>query len=170
MAQRTADAVVVGGGISGACTAYYLTQLGVDVLLIERNGLASQASGFAYGGLSPLSGVGIPGAMFPLAEYSFRLHQELMGIVSDDSTDDPGYRHVDSLDLALSQAESEHHDTKVNWINQQDGFEAESLSLAQILALDSRINPEIVGGVYSQGSLHLDSESLTRFVAKLSKV
>ena len=56
MSTDTADVVVVGGGIFGAATAYYLSKHVEQVTLVERTGIASQASGFSYGGLSPLSG------------------------------------------------------------------------------------------------------------------
>ena len=39
------DAVVVGGGITGTATAAFLAQAGARVLLVERDGLASGASG-----------------------------------------------------------------------------------------------------------------------------
>ncbi len=42
----TADVVVIGGGIAGASIAYYLTEMGMkDVLVLEREGLASGATG-----------------------------------------------------------------------------------------------------------------------------
>ncbi|HEV8585281.1 MAG TPA: FAD-binding oxidoreductase [Methylomirabilota bacterium] len=44
--MRTADVVVIGGGVNGASTAFWLTQLGVrDVLLLERRHLAAGATG-----------------------------------------------------------------------------------------------------------------------------
>lgn len=39
-----ADVVVVGAGIAGATTAYFLAKSGVDVLLIDRTGPAAEAS------------------------------------------------------------------------------------------------------------------------------
>jgi sarcosine oxidase subunit beta len=43
---KTADAVVIGGGIMGASTAYYLTKLGFGkVVLLEKRLLASGSTG-----------------------------------------------------------------------------------------------------------------------------
>ena len=43
--QKTADAVVIGGGMMGMATAYYLAKLGMkDVVLLEKNTVASGAT------------------------------------------------------------------------------------------------------------------------------
>jgi len=46
MSNNTAEVVIIGGGISGCATAYYLAKLGVtDVVVIERDFLASGSTG-----------------------------------------------------------------------------------------------------------------------------
>jgi sarcosine oxidase, subunit beta len=49
-ATRRCDALVVGGGLTGCAAAYELARAGVDVLLIERGSLNSEASGRNAGG------------------------------------------------------------------------------------------------------------------------
>lgn len=49
--KRTADVVVVGAGIAGAATAYYLTRLGQKVILIEREFPCSGSTGRCIGGI-----------------------------------------------------------------------------------------------------------------------
>lgn len=51
MINHGADVVVIGGGIVGCATAYYLSQRGADVLLLERRGIGSGASGRSGGGV-----------------------------------------------------------------------------------------------------------------------
>ncbi|WP_336921076.1 NAD(P)/FAD-dependent oxidoreductase [Aquipuribacter sp. SD81] len=46
-----ADVVVVGGGVMGTSVAFHLAEAGVDVLLLERDGLASGSSGKPVGGV-----------------------------------------------------------------------------------------------------------------------
>lgn len=48
---RTCDAVVVGGGILGAATAYYLARSGRRVVLLERNAPNREGSGTTAGNL-----------------------------------------------------------------------------------------------------------------------
>src|ERR671937_1103847 len=55
MQQERSDAVVVGGGIVGAATLYYLAERGCEQpLLLERNTLASGSTGFSAGGVRTL--------------------------------------------------------------------------------------------------------------------
>lgn len=49
--RQRADVVVVGGGVMGACLAYYLAQEGQDVLVLERDDTNLQASGANAGSL-----------------------------------------------------------------------------------------------------------------------
>lgn len=48
---RTADVVVVGGGVMGASVAFHLAEAGVGVLLLERDGLGQGSSGKPLGGV-----------------------------------------------------------------------------------------------------------------------
>ena len=45
------DVLIVGGGLAGAATAYYLAREGVEVTLVERFDLNTQASGSNAGSL-----------------------------------------------------------------------------------------------------------------------
>jgi sarcosine oxidase subunit beta len=46
-----ADVIVIGGGLAGCATAYYLAKDGVDVMVLERSELNTQASGSNAGSL-----------------------------------------------------------------------------------------------------------------------
>src|SRR5690606_28262118 len=52
------DVVIVGGGVIGCSTAWFLARSGVDVTLIERGELGSEASGASAGMLAALSDEG----------------------------------------------------------------------------------------------------------------
>ena len=46
---ETADVVIIGGGIMGLASAYYLSQRGLDVVVTEKDKIASQQSGRNWG-------------------------------------------------------------------------------------------------------------------------
>lgn len=169
MSTDTADVVVVGGGIFGAATAYYLSKHVEHITLVEKTGIASQASGFSYGGLSPLSGIGIPGPQAPLAQFAFDLHKKLSHVMEAERQSNVHYRVVDSVDVAFTSKETVESLKKREWINQQDGFSAESLDETDIQKLDARLNIEALGGLLIRGPMQVDSAQLTATLIELSK-
>jgi glycine/D-amino acid oxidase-like deaminating enzyme len=51
--ERTADVVVIGGGLTGATAAYVLAAGGLDVVLLEADRLASGATALGLGAILP---------------------------------------------------------------------------------------------------------------------
>src|SRR5207248_6098194 len=49
--NATTEILIIGGGITGTSTAYFLAQTGHEVTLLERSELASEASGLNAGTL-----------------------------------------------------------------------------------------------------------------------
>ena len=74
---ETSEVVIVGGGAAGCAVAYYLVRSGVKATVVEGQGVASQGSGYAAGGLNPLQGAGIPGPLGPFVWESFQMHFNL---------------------------------------------------------------------------------------------
>src|SRR5207244_13101489 len=64
--------VICGGGVIGACTAYFLIRPGIDVTVVERTEVAAAASGKAGGFLALDWCAGTP--LDALARRSFALH------------------------------------------------------------------------------------------------
>lgn len=74
MSARTADAVVIGGGIVGCATAYYLARRGVRVTLLEKERIAGEQSSRAWGFVRQQ---GRHPAEIPLAKEASRMWGEL---------------------------------------------------------------------------------------------
>ena len=74
--------LICGGGVIGACTAYFLARRGVDVTVVERTEVACAASGKAGGFLALDWCTGSP--LDSLARRSFALHAELASEIDDD--------------------------------------------------------------------------------------
>ena len=74
--------VICGGGVIGACTAYFLSRRGIDVIVVERTEVAAAASGKAGGFLALDWCAGSP--LDALARRSFALHAALRSEMSGD--------------------------------------------------------------------------------------
>ena len=65
--MHSSDVVILGGGIAGCLTAYYLGKRGVKATVVEREAIGSHASGYAFGGLSYHRRLGHPRPCIPLS-------------------------------------------------------------------------------------------------------
>src|SRR5262245_6962891 len=79
---------ICGGGVIGACTAYFLSRRGVEVIVVERAAVAAAASGKAGGFLAFDWCAG--SALDALARRSFTLHAALV----DELAGDWGYQRM----------------------------------------------------------------------------
>lgn len=79
---RTADVIVVGGGIMGAATAFFLRRRGRSVILIERGLVGQQASGVNFGNVRR-QGRFLP--QLPLANRSRAIWGRLPELIGEDA-------------------------------------------------------------------------------------
>ena len=88
--------LICGGGVIGTSIAYFLSRRDVEVVVVERTGVANAASGKSGGFLALDWCDGSP--LEPLARRSFALHAELAASIDRDW----GYRRVDTLGVVAS--------------------------------------------------------------------
>ena len=90
--------VICGAGVIGACTAYFLSQRGVEVLVVERTGVACAASGKSGGFLALDWCDGTP--LGRLARRSFALHAELAATLDGGRW---GYRRLETWSVLAGE-------------------------------------------------------------------
>lgn len=96
------EVVICGGGVIGACTAYYLAKEGVRSTVVERHELANAASGRAGGFLARDWNSG--SALDELSERSFDLH---VGLANElDGQSEYGFRRIRSHSVTLCKGSS----------------------------------------------------------------
>ena len=166
---ETTDVVIIGGGAAGCAVAYYLAQSGVKSTIIEREGIGNQASGNAAGGLNPLTGVGIPGPLASFAWECYELHSSLYEALKDTTSIDYQHRTVAKIDLALDEGEVTGLKEAALRINATDGFNAHWLEPEEVVKLEPRIAPGIIGGMYDHGNAAADANKLTHALAKAAR-
>ena len=102
------DVIVVGAGVMGCGTAYWLSKEGCRVLVLEHEAIACGASGVAAAMLESVGHGARLSVDDPLAELgraSFQLHQELRHLLWEESGVDIGYREHPALHPAFSAAD-----------------------------------------------------------------
>ncbi len=164
---HSSEVVIVGGGVAGCSVAYYLALAGVKSTVIEREGIATQASGFSAGGLNPLEGAHIPGLLGPLAIESFRMHRQLGPELKEATGIDYEERIISLVKVAFDESElPELEESFTRFTSAKDeGFSARRLDRQEVLDLEPGISPEIIRGVYLRGNAALDSYKYTLALA-----
>jgi glycine/D-amino acid oxidase-like deaminating enzyme len=106
-------AAICGGGVIGACTAYFLSRRGVDVTVIEGTKVAAAASGKAGGFLALDWCAGTP--LDTLARRSFRLHAALATEIAGDW----GYRGMTAFSgFVVSDSDARRREpSQLNWLS-----------------------------------------------------
>ena len=117
--------VILGGGIQGTATAYFLSLRGVPSTIVERVSLAAAASGKAGGFLA--GGWGDGGVTEQLHRVSFKMHEELaetLRVRPDGAFPNPGtgrlmrcavrqYRPLPDLSHGLTVLRIAHNTTRL---------------------------------------------------------
>jgi glycine oxidase len=159
--------VVVGGGVAGCATAHYLQKAGVSVTIVEREGLATQASAWSAGGLNPLYGVPEPLAAFALASY--REHLALWPEIERLTSTSLGGRTIDMVLVAPTEADIPPLLVTQAAFEATDGFSARWLDRDALLAYEPRIAPHVAGGLLTRGNGVVDSQLFTLLLAEAAQ-
>ena len=153
----SSDVVIVGGGAAGCATAYYLAKQGIKSTIIERDGIASKASGFSAGLLNPLQGERVPGPLAPLAIKSFRMHREIWPELLESGVDfEPEI--ISGVAVAYDESEiAAMEETHRIFSEADDDFRATWLDADQLHEMEPRLAPGAVRGLDAYGNATLSS-------------
>ena len=163
---QTTEVAILGGGATGCSVAYYLSRNGVSSTIIEREGIASQASGFSAGGLNPLQGAGIPGPLGPLAIKSYRIHAELAELLQSEQEADYQWRIISLVKAAFEEADLPDLQQTIDVFKAAEGFEGEWLDPEELRKLEPRVAADVIQGVIARGNASLDSHKYTRALSQ----
>ena len=102
MLPKRSEAVIIGGGVVGAACAYFLSQEGVETVLLEKTDRAGQASAANAAWVWSLTRR--PGIDLDLAIHSIGIHRRLQAELDLD----PEYRRHGGLLVATEEEEMPH--------------------------------------------------------------
>lgn len=143
MFPKEAEVVVIGGGVVGSATAYFLAQAGKRVVLVDKGYKAGEAS--AANAAFVWSITRKPGIDIRLAMHSFSIHRQLQGELDKDFE----YVHNGGLLVIDDEAQFPFVEAHLH-ARAEDGYPLEMIDAKQVLELEPLLNRErILGAVFS---------------------
>ena len=168
-AKSSSRVVIIGGGIIGCATAYYLTRAGIsDITIVERDEIASGASGYSAGILTPYSGSNDPG-LLALSGASLELHAELAEELPEITGIDHGYDLKPYLRCGFEEPGL---DAARQFLEDRlsEGLSAEWLSGDEARELCDWLSDEVVGACATSIEPTVDSRLLTQSLLKAAQI
>jgi glycine/D-amino acid oxidase-like deaminating enzyme len=150
---------VVGGGIVGCASAYYLARAGAEVVLLEQNEVAYGASG-RNPGFVWLHGRN-PGFALDVSLAGRRLYDTLV----DELPLPFEFRPSGGVMFFLTPEQGEVFEQFVEARN-ADGLQMELIDGAEVRRLAPPIRPDVLGGSYCPLDAHINTPLLVRSLAE----
>ena len=166
---NSSEVVVIGGGAAGCAAAFYLAEAGVRTTVVEREGVASYASGYSAGGLNPLQGAGIPGPLAPMARASFEIHLDMWERLEEASGVDFHAARIGSVDVAFDDEDFIRLEETRALFEAADGFSAQWVDASELLHDEPRLTGDVLGGLRLFGNAALDSGLFTRALLRAAE-
>ncbi len=168
MANSSAGVVIIGGGIVGAATAYFLARRGIASTVVERDRVAAHASGFSYAALGTFDEEGMDGAHFDVASEGMRLHRELAEALPDETGTPTDFRDRPQLWLAFTDEELAEARNPTGWAARKRKWEVEDqhqvvriVDADEARRIEPRITPSAIGAVYTEGTADVNAHRMT---------
>ena len=164
----TADVVVVGAGIVGCATAYYLSREGAKVRILDMDAIGSGASAHATGFLSLMGNDFPKGAPWRFGLEGYRMFVETVPELEEETGMDLLWQEPGGLRLALEEEEVDAikgdmawqgKDTTIEWIGPED-----------VRQIEPRLTPNVLGAAYQPKLAQLDSYRLTLALGRAAEL
>ena len=135
------DIAVIGGGLNGVMTAYWLAKAGARVALMEKGQIAGEASGRAFGWVSNLL---LDPVKMELCAQSKALWAQLQ-----DEIGELGYRRHGLVFLAGNGDEAEYFRSWIGSVDDPALADADMLTAATVQARFPGFSGHCAGGIFS---------------------
>jgi sarcosine oxidase subunit beta len=142
MIPRGAEIVIIGGGVIGSCTAYFLSKAGREVVLVERGGVGGEAS--VANGAFVWTSTRRPGIDLTLALASIELHRGF----EEELDDEVEYRRPGGMVII----ENEKQLPKIEAFRRERekvGFILTSIDAKEARFLEPHLSERIVGALFN---------------------
>jgi len=155
-----AEVVVIGGGLVGTSTCYHLSKRGKKVVLLEKRGIAEEASGRSIGGVRQQNRdiEEVPMAIASIEVWS-DFHRDL----------DEDIEYVVGGNLKLIRSEKEMEEMRSQQLKERNlGLETEILSREEVLKRIPAFSRDIplLGGKYCVTDGHANPLKVGKAIAR----
>lgn len=167
MTPPSPDVLVVGGGVIGCASTFFLAREGLRTALLEERSLACGASGAAAGMLAPIGEGFAPGPLLRFGLASLEVFPALCAELRDLGGIDPELETSGILRVAHGAAEAEDLRASMRALS---GAHGAGLGLTWLDPGEARrvapgLAPAIAGAIWSPREGHVRSPSLARAFA-----
>jgi len=141
--SKTAEVIIIGGGVIGLTVARALALRGVrDVLLIERSGLGAEASSAAAGMLAPQAEANRAHEFFYLTCRSRDMYPDFAAALLDETGIDIELETAGTLYLAFTEHDADELQKRYEW-QTKAGLPIEKLSAEAVRQLEPAVNEDV---------------------------
>ena len=137
------DVVIVGGGIAGVMTAWFLQKAGKRVLICEKGRIAAEQSGVSWGFVRQ---AGRHPAELPIMMDSMSVWQELQ----DEVGDEIGFRRPGSLFVSKFKAQAASYEQWAETVGKPHGLPTRMVTPKEIDRLLGMPHTEFAGALYTE--------------------
>lgn len=137
------DVIIIGGGLQGSASAYYLAKAGVKVTVLEKHWVSRHASGVNAGGVRLL---GRHLAEVPLSYASMKLWQTLNNELSCDT----GFRPTSLINIAVDEADMHTLQQRQQQMHGVNYYHEKIIDQQELRERLPYVAPHCIGGVLSE--------------------
>jgi len=168
--NETFDVAIVGGGIIGCATAYYLSKRGgVRVVLLEREAeVGAEATKAAAGILNPFYTESKPGGFFDTCVQAHALFRPLSEELREISGIDPQYLEWGLIGLLFDADDEKAATEKLHW-HRALGLPIERLTAEEAWRREPGVSREIRGALFFPKDFHIHNGLLVESLAEAAR-
>lgn len=166
--QKRAEVVIIGGGVVGCAIAYFLRKAQVEVIVLEREEIGSQASSAAAGLVAPLGPLSGPGPFADLVLAGFALLPSLVAELEDLSGLSIGFAQTGALRVMRNPKRVAHLQKRLNsW--QPLGLQLFWLSGEEARQHEPHLASDVCAAVYAPEEAQLEAPHLVQAFAQAAQ-